>query len=114
MNWSLRDEYTGFHRNPALPTPSGQPARLFQYMEQQGTFPWEQGGYSFWSCPHYIQTCWNARGRPNALFVHFNDPLNDLDGEICNVVSLLGITCPEHALSAKVNLVTFRSMKRDA
>jgi hypothetical protein len=46
--------------------------------------------------------------------VHFNDLLNDLDGEICNVVSFLGMTCPEHALSAKVNLVTFRSMKRDA
>lgn len=97
-----------------LPRP---PADLHDYWQTwigRGSFPWEQDGYPFWSCFHHIQTWWEQRHRPNILFVHFSDLLNDLRGEIDSVIDFLGMTCPEETRQGIVDLVTFKSMKRDA
>ena len=46
--------------------------------------------------------------------MHYNDLLADLEGEIRRISDYLDIDCTEATLSAIANLVTFKSMKRDA
>jgi len=60
-----------------------------------------------------VQTWWNERERSNILFLHFNDLLADLEGEILRVSDYLGIECKGKSLSAIAKIVTFKSMKRD-
>lgn len=80
----------------------------------KGWFAWESEGYPHWSNLRHVQTWWNFRHLPNILFVHFNDLLADLEGEIARIARYLDIACPRDTLAAIADLVTFKSMKRDA
>lgn len=79
-----------------------------------GWFAWEREGYPFWSNLRHTQTWWDFRHLPNLLFVHYNDLLRDLEGEIRRIASYLGIAVPVELLPAIVKAVTFRSMKEQA
>ena len=61
-----------------------------------------------------MQTWWHDRDQPNILFVHFNDLLADLAGEIGRIAAYLDIECPAKTVSAIADRVIFKSMKRDA
>ena len=80
----------------------------------KGWFEWETEGYPYWSNLRHVQTWWNDREQPNILFVHFNDLLADLEGEIGRIADYLDIECPAETVSAIADLVIFKSMKRDA
>ncbi|HKJ60367.1 MAG TPA: sulfotransferase domain-containing protein, partial [Hyphomicrobiales bacterium] len=97
-----------------LPRPPEDLHAFWDLWISRGSFAWEQDGYPFWSCFHHIQTWWDQRNRPNVLFVHFNDLLENLDAEIQNVIAFLGISCLEETRRAICELVTFKSMRRDA
>ena len=81
---------------------------------KRGWFEWESEGYPHWSNFRHVQTWWIYRHLPNILFVHFNDLLADLDGEIARIAGHLKIKCPPTTLKAIADMVTFKSMKRDA
>ncbi len=80
----------------------------------QGWFEWETEGYPHWSNFRHVQTWWNYRHMPNILFVHYNDLLEDLPGEIGRIADFLEIACPVDTVQAIADLVSFDSMKRDA
>ena len=59
----------------------------------------------------HIGTWWEHSGEPNVLFVHFDDLLADLDGEMRRIAAFLGIAVDETALAAAVARCTFAGMK---
>ena len=80
----------------------------------RGLFEWESEGYPFWANMRHVQSWWNYRHLPNILFVHFNDLLSDLEGEILRIADYLNIDAPEDTLPSIVDAVTFKTMKNDA
>ena len=87
---------------------------FWQMFISRGWFDWESEGYPHWSNLRHVQTWWQERAQPNILFVHYNDLLADLAGEIGRIATYLDIECAPETLSAITERVTFISMKRDA
>ena len=77
----------------------------------RGWFPWERDGYPFWSLLHHVETWWEVRHAPNVLFVHFNDLLADLRGQMQRVADFLELSVPPDAWPARMQAVTFAAMK---
>ncbi len=98
---------------PLMPCPDDIRA-LWDMWINKGWFEWETEGYPHWSNLRHMQTWWNDRDRPNVLFVHYNDRLADLEGEIVRIAGYLDIDCASETVSAIAQLVSFKSMKRDA
>lgn len=80
----------------------------------RGWFEWESEGYPFWSNLRHVKTWWDYRHLPNILFVHFNDLLENLPGEIKRLADYLEIQCSDDMVRSIAELTTFASMKRDA
>jgi aryl sulfotransferase len=80
----------------------------------KGWFEWEEDGYPFGSIFDHVQTWWNFRHLPNILLVHFNDLLNDLEGEMRRVAGFLEIEVDETAWPSLVEKATFATMKKNA
>lgn len=98
-----------------MPPMQAQDIRGFwQQWITRGYFEWEREGYPYWSTLHHLRTWWAWRHLPNLLFVHFNDLLTDLPGEIARVARFLGIAISVERCAQIAELVTFSAMKRDA
>jgi aryl sulfotransferase len=80
----------------------------------RGWFAWESEGYPYWGNLHHTQTWWAYRALDNILFVHFNDLLHDLPGEIHRIAAFLDISCSEEMVAEVARLVTFEAMRRNA
>ena len=80
----------------------------------RGSFPWENNGYPFWSHLHHAITWWNYRHLPNILFVHFEDLLQDTDGEMRRISAYLDIPVNEDIWPTLVEAMSFDSMKSNA
>ena len=52
-------------------------------------------------------------GRPNVLFVHFNDLKTDLSGEMRRIANFLGISVNEDIWPELVAAAGFTAMRRD-
>lgn len=79
----------------------------------RGWFPWEREGYPFWGNLRHTQTWWDYRSLENILFVHFNDLLQDLAGEIGRVADFLGITVAEAELATLCQAVSLNTMRQE-
>lgn len=77
----------------------------------RGWFDWETEGYPFWSNFRHVQTWWNFKHLPNILFVHYNDLLADLAGEIRRIAAFLDIALSDEMLAAIAEVSRFDSMK---
>ena len=80
----------------------------------RGWFEWESEGYPYWSNMHHVQSWWNYRHLPNILFVHYNDLLKDLPGEIRRVAGYLNIDVSPDMLASIAEAVSFSGMKANA
>ncbi len=80
----------------------------------RGWFDEDSEGFPFWSNMRNVQTWWVHRRLPNILFVHFNDLLADLEGQIGRVADYLGIAVGSEMQRAIADEVSFASMKRNA
>jgi aryl sulfotransferase len=80
----------------------------------RGWFPWESEGYPFWGNLHHTQTWWDYRQLPNILFVHYNDLLTDLPGEIQRIAGFLAIPLAEGAVPAILPSVRLPAMRDKA
>ncbi len=80
----------------------------------RGAFAWQSEGYPHWGNLHHTQTWWEYRHLDNILFVHFNDLLADLSGEIRHIARFLDIDCSEQQLAEVTHAVTFATMKQKA
>jgi aryl sulfotransferase len=80
----------------------------------RGWFEWESEGYPHSGNMHHTQTWWNFRHLDNILFVHFNDLLADLAGEIERVAAFLDIAVTADQLTTIAEAVSFATLKRRA
>jgi aryl sulfotransferase len=122
--WNHYSNYTdGFYTyinslpgrvGPSLPR---CPEDIHDYWRQwiaRGRFEWEVEGYPQWGNMHHTQTWWNYRHLDNILFVHFNDLLADLEGEIGRVAAFLDISITADQLSTVAQAVSFAAIKQQA
>ena len=77
-------------------------------------FPWESDGYPYWSVLHHVDSWWRYRHLPNILFVHYNDLLADLDGQMRRVAAYLDIAVADDLWPKLVDAATFQSMRANA
>lgn len=96
-------------RLPRCPQESRQ---FWQWWMTRGWFEWENDGYPFWSSLHHTRTWWDFRDLPNILFVHYNDLLHDLPGEIRRVARYLDIDATDDLITKIAKATTFDSMKK--
>lgn len=80
----------------------------------RGWFPWESEGYPYWGNLHHTRTWWDYRQLPNICFVHYNDLLADLAGEIQQVADFLKIPLAEEQRQAIAKAVAFDTMRERA
>ena len=66
----------------------------------RGWFEWESEGYPYWANMRHVQTWWKYRHLPNILFVHYNDLLQNLEGEIRRIADYLNIALSEETLTS--------------
>jgi aryl sulfotransferase len=103
----LEDETIG-HPFPRLPD---DPAEFFhQWITAE---PFGDCGGPILSFLHFQRTWWEARHRPNVLFVHFNDLKADLSGEMRRIADFLGISVPEDIWPELVAMAGFDAMRRN-
>lgn len=87
---------------------------FFHLWISKSWFSWEHDGFPFWSLFYHLQSWWDCRHLPNILFVHFNDLLADLDGQMRRVAHHLGIGIDEAIWPTLVDNATFKTMKVNA
>jgi aryl sulfotransferase len=77
----------------------------------RGWFPWESEGYPFWGNLHHTQSWWTYRHLENILFVHYNDLLTDLTGEIRRIANFLDIPVSEGMIPVISQAVSLQTMR---
>jgi aryl sulfotransferase len=80
----------------------------------RGWFEWECEGYPYYGNLHHTRTWWAYRDLDNILFVHFNDLIADLHGEIARVAAFLDVEVTDEAVAAIAQAVSFDTMKQSA
>lgn len=80
----------------------------------RGWFEWESEGYPFWGNMHHTQSWWDFRHLNNILFVHFNDLLADLSGEIGRIAFYLDLDIPNDSINRITEAVAFANVKKRA
>ena len=101
-------------QGPTLPHPPESIVAAFTEWLERASFDWEQDGYPFWSHLHHAQSWWDYKHLDNILFVHFNDLLADIDGEMRRISAYLDIPVAEDIWPDLLNGVSFSEMKANA
>ncbi len=99
---------------PPIDPYDGDVHRLFHRWLTEGSFPWEHDGWPMWSFFHHLRTWWDFRHLPNVTFVHYDDLLADLEGEMRILAGWLGIDVPDALFPTLAERCTFESMKRES
>jgi len=99
---------------PDFPHPPAEIGPAFDEWISKGGFPWEHDGWPFWSHLNHADTFWQVRERENVLHVHFQDLLDDLDGEMRRVSEFLSIPVDEAVWPELLRGVGFDAMKSNA
>jgi aryl sulfotransferase len=97
-----------------MPVAPGDMVAFWRQWMSAGWFDWESEGYPFWSNLRHVQTWWNFRHLPNILFVHYNDLLANMRGELDRIAGYLDIELGADIRGRIAQMVSFSSMKRDA
>jgi aryl sulfotransferase len=87
---------------------------FFHLWMTRSWFDWEHDGFPFWSSFYHLQSWWDYRHLPNIYFVHFNDLLADLEGQMRSIAAILNIKVNETIWPQLVNQSTFKTMKANA
>lgn len=80
----------------------------------RGWFPWESEGYPYWGNMSHTQSWWNYRHLSNILFVHYNDLLDDLPGELRRLAGFLNIPMTAEMTDALLPDLTLESLRSAA
>jgi aryl sulfotransferase len=78
----------------------------------RGWFEWETDGWPYWSHLSNVQSWFDWRHLPNIQLVHFNDLLEDLEGEVGRIAEFLGIPISPDDLRTVAKAVSFVEMKQ--
>ncbi|WP_443076631.1 sulfotransferase domain-containing protein [Streptomyces sp. TRM 70361] len=79
----------------------------------RSAFPWESDGWPFNSPTHHLESWWRHRDEPNVLLLHYQDMLDDLDGQMRRVSAFLDIPVDEDLWPELVEACTFSDMRAD-
>ncbi|PJE98287.1 sulfotransferase [Streptomyces carminius] len=79
----------------------------------RSAFPWESDGRPFNSPTHHLESWWHHRDEPNVLLLHYQDMLDDLDGQMRRVSAFLDIPVDEDLWPELVEACTFSDMRAD-
>ena len=99
---------------PELPLPPEDINKAFDEWLSRGSFAWENNGYPFWSHLHHAKSWLDFRHLSNIHFVHYEDLLADVDGEMRRLSDYLGIPVNGEIWPSLVEGVSFSAMKKDA
>jgi aryl sulfotransferase len=99
---------------PEFPQWHGDVHAFFDSFISQGSFPWEGDGAPWWSHFHHCASWWDLRHAPNVLFVHYNDLLADLEGEMRRIAAFCGIEVSEELWPQVVERCCLDEMRKDA
>lgn len=99
---------------PPLPAAEHGIHEFWRTWMTTGWFAWESEGYPYWGNLHHSKSWWQYRSLDNILFVHFNDLLSDLPGEIRRIAAFLGISCSGETVAEVARMVTFDTMRQNA
>lgn len=105
----LDDEQIGRPYPPVLT----DPAEFFHRWVTEGIGSGDKDGLPNLSFFQFEQAWWEARSRPNVLFVHYNDLKSDLRGEMQRVADFLEIVVAPAVLGDLVEAAGFEAMSRD-
>lgn len=97
-----------------LPPPFASAQEFWRAHMSKGTVAWENDGWPFWSSIRYAQSWWEHRDQANILLVHYNDLLEDLEGEIRRIAAFLDIERSDAEFARVAAATTFSSMKKRA
>ncbi len=100
----------GRSASPPPPAPSDPREFLLQWMEAMEVAAADGPGAD----PDYFDfeaTWWRERARENLLFVHYDDMIADLAGEMRRISAFLEIDTPESLMPALVEAAGFATMK---
>jgi aryl sulfotransferase len=92
------------------PAPEDPRAFLLHWMDQMEAAP--TGGPTL--DPHYFEfeaSYWRERRRENLLFVHYDDMIEDLPGEMRRISDFLEIDTPATVMASLVDAARFATMK---
>lgn len=89
------------------------PAEFFHRWISEGSGPGREDGTPNLSFFQFEQAWWEARLRPNVLFVHYNDLKADLRGEMERIAHFLEIPVAPGLLDELVEAAGFEAMRRD-
>ena len=104
--WEMREQDA-----PALPE---DPNDFFQMWLSRGSFDWESDGAPYWSFFRHGYSFWQHRAEANIKMVHYADLKADLEGQMRDIASYLGIDVPDALWPDLVQAATFESMKANA
>ncbi len=96
---------------PRQPVVADDPAVYWRDYFTRSAFPWEPNGWPFNSPTRHLESWWAVRDRPNVLFLHYQDLLDDLDGEMRRISAFLGIPVDERVWPELVAACRFGAMK---
>jgi len=105
----MEDEVVG-RPYPGIPV---DPGEYFHRWITKGEVPGHDDGSPTVSYFHFEKTWWEARSRPNVLFVHYNDLKKDLAGEMRRIADFLDIEVDERMWPTLVDAAGFEAMRRD-
>ncbi|MFJ6706508.1 MULTISPECIES: sulfotransferase domain-containing protein [unclassified Streptomyces] len=77
----------------------------------RSAYPWESDGWPYNSPTRHLSSWWEYRSEPNIRLLHYQDMLDDLDGEMRRLAEFLGITVDERVWPDLVHACTFAEMK---
>lgn len=89
------------------------PADFFHRWITEGAIAGHEEGLPNLSFFQFERTWWEARGRPNVLFVHYSDMKRDLAAEMRRVADFLQIEVASEKWPALVDAADFDAMRRD-
>ncbi len=95
---------------PPGPPPEDPRDFLLQWMDMLESAPPDGPGVD----PHYFDfeaTYWRERKRPNLLFVHYDDMIEDLAAEMRRISEFLEIDTPRTVMAKLVEAARFATMK---
>lgn len=99
--------------DPLPPCPDS-PGALWADWITRGWFSQDREGWPFWSNFGHVQSWWDQRDRSNLLFVHYNDLLDDLPGQIDRIAGFADLPCPPALRDAVAEATCFPEMKARA
>ncbi len=77
----------------------------------RSAYPWETDGWPYNSPTYHLRSWWEHRSEPNILLLHYQDMLDDLDGQMRRLTDFLGIPVDAGVWPSLVKACTFSEMK---